>query len=152
MNRSNISAHHAKLTWSYHGVFTEQLSAQNLGRTIEHKFQVKKSLNQWPPETRKKCSAFSPFSSSFSKPLLMVARKRVSAERGLCSGINEAVFIFQFHTLDQGLVYSVKPKFTFWISQWTAGIWFGNWKHREKAKLEGPVGQTTRENGLCQGE
>lgn len=65
----------------------------------------------------------------------MVARNRILAERGLCSDTSEAAFIFLFHTLDQGSVYAVKPKFIFWISQWREGILFGDWKHGEKAKL-----------------
>ena len=130
-------AHHTKLTCRthYHGIFTKQLSAMYVPRRIiKHKFQVKKSLSQRLPEAREKHSVFAPLSCSFSKPLLMVARNRISAETGFCSDTSEAAFIFLFHTLDQGSVYTAKPKFTFWISQWRGGIRVSDQEHKEKAK------------------
>lgn len=105
-------------------------------RIIKRKFQVKKSLSQRPAETKKKLSIFAPFWCSFSKPLLMVARNRTWAETDFCSDTSEAAFIFLFHTGDQGSVYTVKSKFTFWISQ-RGGICEGDWEQREKAKQPG---------------
>lgn len=86
----------------------------------------------------------------------MVAKRTVLAETGLCSNTSKAAFILLLHTLKKGSVYTVKPKFTFWISQQRGGIWIGDWKHREKGKqlsndsgvkeLERPTGHTTQEN------